>query len=68
MTEARLTPREAEVLQYAAHGKTLEEVAATLGISRETVKTHVFNVRLRLDALNLGHAIAISVARGLISV
>lgn len=67
MIEFRLTKREAEVICYTANGKTLEEVAMILGISRNTVKTHIFNARLRLDATNLMQLVALSITKGLIS-
>lgn len=36
-----LTPREAEILPYLLQHESLDEVAERLGISRNTVKTHV---------------------------
>jgi RNA polymerase sigma factor (sigma-70 family) len=53
----RLTPRETEILQRMADGLSQEEIAAILGISRHTLRTHVQNiltklrVRSRLEAL-----------------
>lgn len=64
----RLTPRETEIMHYMAMGKTREEVAQILGITLATVKTHIFNVRIRFDTTNVVQTVAISVARGLISV
>ena len=39
-----LTPREQGVLQLVAQRRSSKEVARTLGITPETVKTHVKNV------------------------
>jgi DNA-binding NarL/FixJ family response regulator len=39
-----LSPREAEVLLWAAQGKTNPEIATILGISEETVKKHMKEV------------------------
>jgi DNA-binding NarL/FixJ family response regulator len=40
--EARLTPRQIEVLRLVAEGRTMKEVAAALHISRRTVETHKY--------------------------
>jgi DNA-binding CsgD family transcriptional regulator len=44
-----LTPREREVLQLLAEGKSNKEVAAILGISVKTAETHRANIMLKLD-------------------
>jgi DNA-binding CsgD family transcriptional regulator len=44
----RLTPRESEVLRLIAHGCTYARVADRLGISRNTVDTHVKNTYRKL--------------------
>ena len=46
---ARLTPREREVVQLIAEGKSSKEIAVTLGISVKTVETHRTNVMRTLD-------------------
>jgi DNA-binding NarL/FixJ family response regulator len=45
----RLTPREREILQLLAEGKTNKEVAGLLGISVKTAETHRANIMLKLD-------------------
>jgi DNA-binding CsgD family transcriptional regulator len=45
---ARLTPREAEVLQWIACGKTDADVAALLGLSPRTVQKHLEHIYLKL--------------------
>ncbi len=45
----RLTPREREILQLLAEGKSNKEVAGFLGISVKTAETHRANVMLKLD-------------------
>ena len=53
----RLTPREQEVLQRLAEGFLYKEIATALGLSVETVRTHVRNiyeklhVRTRMEAV-----------------
>ncbi len=48
--ESRLTPRQREVLQLIAEGKTLKEVAAVLNISARTVETHKYEMMQVLGA------------------
>jgi len=49
-----LTPREREVLQWSAAGKTVDDIAIILNISWYTVETHLRNVRDKLDVSNHG--------------
>jgi DNA-binding NarL/FixJ family response regulator len=46
-----LTPRQREVVRLIADGRTMKEVAATLGLSPRTVETHKYQV---MEALGLG--------------
>lgn len=46
----RLTPRQREVLQLVAEGKSIKEIAAVLGISPKTAEFHKYNI---MDELNL---------------
>lgn len=45
----RLTPREREVVQLIAEGKSSKEIAVALGISVKTVETHRTNVMRTLE-------------------
>ena len=45
----RLTPRECEILELLASGQSNKELARTLGISPNTVKTHMAKVFEKLD-------------------
>ena len=47
-TEKRLTWRETTVLELLANGKSNKEIARTLFISAETVKTHVSHILRKL--------------------
>lgn len=60
----RLSGREREVLGLMAEGLTAEGVAETLGVSVETVRTHVRNAVRKLHARNRVHAIALALERG----
>jgi DNA-binding NarL/FixJ family response regulator len=44
-----LSPREKEVLQLIANGKSKKEIAKQLGISANTVKQYHFNISLKLE-------------------
>jgi DNA-binding NarL/FixJ family response regulator len=59
-----LSPREREVIGLMAEGLTAEQIGARLGVSVETVRTHVRNVIRKLHARNRVHAIAIALERG----
>lgn len=45
----RLTPRELEIVQLLAEGKSSKEVAASLSISIKTADTHRANIMRKLD-------------------
>jgi DNA-binding NarL/FixJ family response regulator len=60
----QLSPREREVLHLMAEGYTAEAVGGRLGVSVETVRTHVRNVIRKLQARNRVHAIAMALERG----
>lgn len=45
----RLTPREREIMQLLAEGKSNKETAAVLNISAKTVETHRSHIMLKLD-------------------
>ena len=42
--KAPLTPRQREVLQLIAEGRTLKDIASILNISRRTVETHKYDM------------------------
>lgn len=60
------TQRELEILKAMADGLTRQEVAKSLFIGTETVKTHLLHIRAKLNAKNTAHAVAIALRRGMI--
>jgi DNA-binding NarL/FixJ family response regulator len=62
-----LSAREREIMELLAAGLTSDEVASSLVLSAETVKTHVRNAMNKLQARNRVHAIAIALRAGEIS-
>jgi DNA-binding NarL/FixJ family response regulator len=63
-----LTPREREVMALLAEGLKGSQVATRLGISPDTVRTHVENAMEKLEARTRVHAIAIALRQGLIEI
>jgi DNA-binding NarL/FixJ family response regulator len=61
-----LTPRELDVLNLIAQGLRNKEIATLLGVTEETVKTHVKGLLAKLDARDRTAAISIAVSRGLL--
>ena len=62
-----LTPREREIMQWVAAGKTDSEIGDILSISTTTVTTHVENAKLKLDAFKRTYAIVQAIRLGEIS-
>jgi DNA-binding NarL/FixJ family response regulator len=54
--EDALSPREAEVLQLLAQGVTNRQIAESLVISENTVKTHLRNIMEKLHLANRSQA------------
>jgi two-component system, NarL family, response regulator LiaR len=62
-----LTVRERDVLRQIALGKSNKEIAESLAIGEETVKTHVRHVLAKLGAENRAQAAVRALARGVVS-
>ena len=61
-----MSPREDEVLHLVAQGATNREIADSLFISENTVKTHLRNIMDKLHLANRSQAAAYAVKRGLV--
>lgn len=61
-----LTRREVEVLRLVANGKTSEEIAGDLRISKVTVKWHIGNAMRKLGASSRAEAVATAMRLGLL--
>jgi two-component system, NarL family, response regulator NreC len=61
-----LTPRQREVLQLAAEGKTNAEIAARLNISQRTVENHRATLMQKLELQNQTELVRHAIRRGLI--
>ena len=61
-----LTPREREILQLAAEGKTNKEIANLLNLSLYTVDTHRSHILQKLDLHSVPELILYAVRKGII--
>ena len=61
-----LTQRERQILSLLADGLGNKQIAAQLGISPSTVKTHLELLFEKLDVTSRAEAVAVSVRRGLL--
>jgi DNA-binding NarL/FixJ family response regulator len=61
-----LTPREREVLQLVAEGKTTKEVAAVLGISVKTAESHRSRIMEKLDIHETASLVRYAIRLGVI--
>jgi DNA-binding NarL/FixJ family response regulator len=59
-----LSPREMEILQHIAQGKSNKEVAYELGISRQTVKNHMTSILRKLAVNDRTQAAIYALRRG----
>ena len=67
LRQSKLTPRELEVLQMIANGRSNKEIGDAFGIVEGTVKVHVTNLLEKLHAADRTQAVTIAVKRGLIN-
>jgi two-component system, NarL family, response regulator NreC len=61
-----LTPRERQVLQLIAEGKTTKETAAVLDVSVKTAETHRTNLMEKLDIHSTAGLVRYAIRRGLL--
>jgi len=61
-----LSPREREVLQLVAEGKTTKEVAVVLGISVKTAESHRTRIMEKLDIHETASLVRYAIRRGLV--
>jgi DNA-binding CsgD family transcriptional regulator len=61
-----LSPREREALTLLSIGQSRAEVADTLHISENTLRAYIDSARHKLGAMNVTHAVALALAKGVI--
>lgn len=62
-----LSPREREALAQLSLGRSRAAVADALDISENTLRAYIDSARHKLGALNVTHAVALALARGIIA-
>ncbi len=64
--QTRLTPRQREIVQLLAEGKSSKEVAVALGLSVKTAETHRANIMKRLDCHSVSELVRYAVRNNII--
>ena len=67
LSDQALSVREIEVLKFVALGQSNKEIARSLGISEDTIKSHMKNVLTKLGANDRTHAVTEALRRGIFS-
>jgi DNA-binding NarL/FixJ family response regulator len=68
LAKAVLTPREREVIQLLAEGKTSKEVAAALKLSVKTAETHRTNLMRKLDLHSVADLTLYAIRNGIVQI
>jgi DNA-binding NarL/FixJ family response regulator len=63
-----LSLREREVFQVLAEGKSIKDIAGTLGLSRKTVETHKYNIMEKLQVQTTTDLTKIAIKKGIIQI
>jgi DNA-binding NarL/FixJ family response regulator len=63
----RLTPRELQILGLMAEGRAPEEITSTLGMSPNTLRTHMQNVLTKLGVHSKMEALVLAIRHGKVS-
>jgi DNA-binding NarL/FixJ family response regulator len=67
-TQCVLTPREREVIQLVAEGRTTKEVATALRLSVKTAETHRTNLMRKLDLHSVADLTLYAVRNGIVQI
>ncbi len=67
VAEAKLTPRQREVLQLIAEGRTTQEIAKRLNVGVKTVETHRAQLMERLDIHEVAGLVRYAIRIGLVT-
>ena len=62
-----LSYREIQILRYISYGFTAKEIARKLDLGYRTVEKYARNVRRKLDARNMSHAVFLALRYDIIN-
>src|SRR5215471_15419991 len=65
---SRLTPREREIVQLLAEGKSSKEVAVALGLSVKTAETHRSNIMRKLELHSVSELVLYAIRNNIVHV
>jgi len=65
---AKLTPRQREILQLLAEGRSAKEIADTLGISARTVEFHKYTMMEALGLHNSAELLHFAIKHGIVAI
>jgi DNA-binding CsgD family transcriptional regulator len=65
---ATLSPRERDALTGLSKGQNRSQIAFDMSISENTLRVYIDSARHKLGALNVSHAVAIAINRGVINI
>jgi DNA-binding NarL/FixJ family response regulator len=65
-TSSRLTPRQREITQLLAEGRSSKEIAVALGLSVKTAETHRANIMRRLNCHSISEVVRYAVRNNII--
>jgi DNA-binding NarL/FixJ family response regulator len=63
-----LSPREVDILELIAAGKRNKEIADVLGITQETVQTHIKRLFVKLNVTDRTAAVTVALSRGIVHI
>lgn len=66
--QTQLSPREVEVVELMAQGLRNKQIAATLGLSEETVRAHAKSIFVKLRVADRTAAVTTALRRGIIHI
>ena len=65
---AALTPRQREILQLLAEGRSAKEIGATLGVSARTVEFHKYQMMEKLELHTNAELIHFAIKQGIVAI